>query len=321
MRQLWLTMALTAVMAVGAAEPEGDLRDHCWMWGHDSGVYDGTGPSSVYNLPLSEPISMPDACAYMGIPNVCAVTWKNPDAEYLKPFAKMKRVSWVVCGAISVEHPIEERYYALRDRDMELLRQLPNLVGLDLDDYYHYNFQRYPTERIRAADGSEREIASSGIGHANLLDLRRRTQALGRPVEFRVVLYIDRMQNDELFRESLSKFDVIMAWTWTGSNLAKLRENYRRVRALAPTKRILMGIYMWDFGARKPLDMEFMRSQLDTAHELYHSRLIDGFVFHCTPLVNKRPAIAAVEYARQWIAEHGGERRRSQDRQSGASRN
>ncbi len=51
MRQLWLTMALTAVMAVGAAEPEGDLRD----------------------------------------------------------------------------------------RDMELLRQLPNLVGLDLDDYYHYN--------------------------------------------------------------------------------------------------------------------------------------------------------------------------------------
>ena len=76
-------------------EYEDTLRDHCWMWGHDSGFYDGTGEASVYNIPLSEPITMPDACQYMGIPNVCSVTWNPPESdEYLKPFEKMKRVSW-----------------------------------------------------------------------------------------------------------------------------------------------------------------------------------------------------------------------------------
>ena len=98
---------------------EDTLRDHCWMWGHDSGYYDGTGPSSVYNIPLSEPITMPDACAYMGIPNVCAVTWDPPSDDYLVPFRKMKRVSWVVSGAIG-QKTINERFYRLRDQAFRL---------------------------------------------------------------------------------------------------------------------------------------------------------------------------------------------------------
>jgi hypothetical protein len=30
-------------------------------------------------------------------------------------------------------------------------------------------------------------------------------------------------------------------------------------------------------------------------------------IFHCTPLCNKN--LAAVEYAKTWIAEHGGDKR------------
>lgn len=282
------------------------LRDHCWMWGHDSGYYDGTGPGSVYNIPCSAPITMADACLSMGIPNVCAVTWGTPDDAYLEPFRKMKRVSWVLCGAIHGKHTIEDRFYRLRDQDFRLLDKLPNLVGLDLDDYFRY---RDEPERYRDAKGRETEVAMSVIGHANLLDVRRRMDAYPRPLDLRVVLYIDRMKHDEQFIPALREVDTVMAWTWTGENLAKLRDNFRRARALAPGKKILMGIYMWDFGGKKPLEMTFMRSQLDVAHELYHAHLVDGFIFHCTPLVNKNPPIAAVEYARGWIARHGDESR------------
>lgn len=49
-----------------------------------------------------------------------------------------------------------------------------------------------------------------------------------------------------------------------------------------------------------------MRKQLDYAFKLYKQGEIDGMIFHCTPLCNKN--LAAVEYAKKWIAEHAGEK-------------
>ena len=141
-------------------EYDDTLRDHCWMWGHDSGFYDGTNKTSVYNIPLSEPISMPDACAYMGIPNVCAVTWNPPEPdEYLAPFSKMKRVSWVVCGG-------DNTYDKLRANCFRLLDKMPNLMGFDLDDY----FVNTPGEYDMYDTGSGTiKVVPSKIGHGELL--------------------------------------------------------------------------------------------------------------------------------------------------------
>jgi len=292
--------------STGLLRYDDTLRDHCWMWGHDSGYYDGTGPGSVYNIPLSEPITMADACLRMGIPNVCAVTWDEPSDAYLRDFRKLKRVSWVTCGAIHGTHTIEERFYRLRDRAFRLLDRLPNLTGFDLDDYFSDD---QPPEVYVEADGTRTQVCHAPSGHANLRDLRRRIDACGRPIDLRLVLYIDRVKDPALCAPALKLVDTVMAWTWTGSNIAKLRPNIERCRAVAPGKRLLMGIYMWDFGGKKPLAMDFMRAQLDVAHDLYHRHVVDGFIFHCTPLVNKKPAIEAVEYARAWLARHGEERR------------
>jgi hypothetical protein len=274
------------------------LRDHCWMWGHDSGVYDGIGKLSVYNIPQSDPITMPDACAYMGIPNVCAVTWNPPESdEYLEPFKKMKRVSWVAGGGEASFKTLEANCWRIREK-------LPNLMGFDLDDYFIY---RPEPERFDTGKGVI-EVAASKIGHAELLNFRRRIdeRAAGK-VNLRMVIYADYLK--ETYTPALAVPDTVMFWTWTGKNLNKLRENFARYRALAPDKDTLLGIYMWDFGGKKPLDSDFMRKQLDIAHELYMKREVNGFIFHCTPLVNKKPAIEAVEYARRWIAEHADDKR------------
>ena len=279
-------------------EYDDTLRDHCWMWGHDSGVYDGTGKSSVYNIPQSDPITMPDACEYMGIPNVCAVTWNPPESdEYLEPFKKMKRVSWVTGGGEASFEKLEANCWRIREK-------LPNLMGFDLDDYFIY--QPKP-ERFDTGKGII-EVAASTIGHAELLNFRRRIdeRAAGK-VNLRMVIYADYLK--ETYAPALAVPDTVMFWTWTGKNLNKLRENFARYRALAPDKDTLLGIYMWDFGGKKPLNSDFMRKQLDIAHELYMKREVNGFIFHCTPLVNKKPAIEAVEYARRWIAEHADDKR------------
>ena len=301
-------MALAGAAALGGCrglglrasltEYDDTLRDHCWMWGHDSGYYDGTSKESVYNIPLSDPITMPDACAYMGIPNVCAVTWNPPETdEYIAPFAKMKRVSWVVCGGGTP-------YDKLRENCFRLLGKMPNLMGLDLDDYFTYK----PEPEVFDTGSGKIKVASSKIGHGELLKLRRRVdEYAARKVDLRMVVYADYLE--DTYAPALAVPDTVMFWTWTGKNLAKLRENFARYRRLAPGKDTLLGIYMWDFGGRKPLDMAFMRGQLEIAHELYMKREINGFIFHCTPLVNKNPAIEAVECAREWIANHADDRR------------
>lgn len=60
-----------------------------------------------------------------------------------------------------------------------------------------------------------------------------------------------------------------------------------------------------DIGGKKPVSLEKMHDQLNIAYELYRKGEIDGMIFHCTPLVNKN--LAAVEYARRWLAAHGDE--------------
>jgi hypothetical protein len=84
--------------------------------------------------------------------------------------------------------------------------------------------------------------------------------------------------------------------------------NFRKYRSLVPEKPTLLGIYMWDFGGKKELSKELMAQQLDYAYRLYKEGQIEGLIFHCTPLCNK--GLAAVDYARQWIAKHGEEGRR-----------
>ena len=86
-----------------------------------------------------------------------------------------------------------------------------------------------------------------------------------------------------------------------------LFKNFAAYRAIAPDKRTLLGIYMWDFGAHAPIDMHHMRNQLDVALEFYNAHEIDGLVFHCTPLVNK--GLEAVDYARRWLDRHGEDAR------------
>ena len=44
---------------------QNELQDCLWMWGHETGVYDG--PDNCYNIPVSEPIGLRQG-AFVAIP-------------------------------------------------------------------------------------------------------------------------------------------------------------------------------------------------------------------------------------------------------------
>ena len=57
---------LLAALAATAASPR--LGDNVWMWGHDTGHYDGpvNYARHDYKIPWSAPITMADACVENG---------------------------------------------------------------------------------------------------------------------------------------------------------------------------------------------------------------------------------------------------------------
>ena len=267
---------------------EPNLRDRCWTWGHDSGVFDG--PDNKYKIPTSAPLTMPEANRMLGIPNICAITWKKPDEKYLADFRDVKRVSWLMAS----KHEVYERQV---EDNFERLAKMPNLTGFDLDDFFRTDKTR---KEYSPRDGREYEVREGGLSLNELENLKRRMLRTGRTLETRLVLYVRQLVPE--IAPALDRVDTVLLWTWDGADVTKLAENWKTYRTFCPAKPTLLGIYMWDFGGRKPLEMDFMRHQLAFAKDLFRRGEIEGLIFHCTPLANKN--LEAVECCRKWIDEN-----------------
>ena len=270
---------------------ENNLRDHLWMWGHDPGVYDG--PNGQYKIPLSAPMSMAEGIKSMGIPNVCVIRDGAPDEKYRTQFKHVKRIAWKLSACSN------KSYYELKDAVFALRDTTPNLTGYYLDDFFQ--FGNKPT----FDKNSETEPAPAALSMKELKELHAETLAYKRRLDLAMVLYTKQLY--PAIKSAMKYVDLVSLWIWDGQDIGIIEENFRKYRALAPDKPTLLGIYMWDFGGKKELGADFMAKQLDFAHRLYMAGQIEGMIFHCTPLCNK--GLAAVDYAREWIARHGSESR------------
>jgi hypothetical protein len=270
---------------------ENNLRDRLWMWGHDPGDFDG--PKGEYNIPLSAPMSMAEGIKSMGIPNVCVIRSGAPDEEYRRQFKDVKRIAW------KLAHGVNQSYYAMKDYVFGLRDTTPNLTGYYLDDFFQFG-NRPDFDR-----DSETEPAPAALSMDELKELYKKTVAYNRRLDLAMVLYTKQLC--PAIKPSMIYVDLVSLWIWDGSDIGVIEDNFTKYRSLVPDKPTLLGIYMWDFGGKKELGRDFMVKQLDYAYRLYKERKIEGMIFHCTPLCNK--GLAAVDYAREWIARHGNETR------------
>jgi len=271
---------------------EPNLRDRLWMWGDGPGTLVGR---HSYNIPFikQEHTDLADAIDYMGIPNVCVVRWMGkpepPFDEYIKQFHKTKRVGWTVIDGPGLP---DETYAQKKQWAFEMAEKMPNLVGFYLDDYFH---GRTPPE------GQEDLRASLTLDQ--LRDLRSEMNSLKRPTDLAAVLYSHQLHPG--IKRHIAVCDVVSFWVWSAGDLAALGNIFKQYRELVPDKPTLLGIYMWDFGGKKPVTKELMKAQLDFALEQFKKGQIEGLIFHCTSLCNND--IEAVEYSKKWIAEYGEE--------------
>ena len=257
---------------------ENTIRDRLWMWGHGGIAFDK--PRNTYDIPTAPPIEMNEACRYMGIPNVCVCRYVGlPEAKdcsaYLKTFKDIKRIALSIVD--SAGGTWREKYELAK----KLRKENPNLGTVWLDDFFR------PMKMSRPDDihAFRRELDADGFKLA-------------------CVLYPDSDGIKQEFKKVLDLCDQISVWFWHAKNIPTMKASIRKLRDLVgPKKALIMGIYMWDFGDRRPVPDDLMRQQLATGRELMAERQLSGLVFHPTSLVNRK--LSSIEIARKWIAENG----------------
>ena len=298
-----LAAAMAAFQACAAClmEYEPNLQDRCWMFGHDPGQHDR--PGNVFNIPLSAGVSQAAACRMMGVSNLMVCIWSQPGEEYLRQFKDLKRVSWAVESGWTKQVMKREVYAKQMPYVENLFKKMPNLVGVDFDDWFY--MEPRPESEFETLEDGRREVVAAGpMSERELRQARRRIASWGRPADMRLIVYSRDVPVLGIL-PVIDVFDTVTFWTWDAADLARLRENFAMYRKLVPDKPTLLGIYMWDFGGKKPIGVDAMRRQLDFALEKFRCGEIDGVIFHCTPLLDKN--IPEVEMCRKWVADHGQE--------------
>lgn len=282
-------LSVSAANKADGQEYSKTLQDHLWMWGHESETIQG----GLYAVPIGKSISQADAVESMGIPNNCVIRYQGAPAppfdKYINQFKKTKRVAWsIIDGA---PQPFEWK----KKTAFALIDKMPNLTTLFLDDYFKGN--AVPVETKEGTIESPADLTGSGIKR-----LYAEVASLQRPIDLAMVLYSNQL--DPGIAKHIAFCDIVSFWTWKATDLVNLAANFARYRKIVPNKRTLLGIYMWDFGNKKPVPLELMKLQCDFALKAFKSGEIEGMIFHCTPLVGAE--LEAVNYSRRWISEFGG---------------
>ena len=277
------TAALATLPASCAAEPaarqtrraSGTVRDRLWIWGHGPHTLDGD-----VNLPDGPVLGEVPAALALGVPGLAVIRWSGKPAKPFGPFIKrlsaMGQVGWSVVD--NSPEPTAEKI----DTALALADRVPNLTTLWLDDLFILPMKITPKE---------------------LADLRTRAHARPKPLDLAAVLYATQLTDAGVDLSPLEQMDVVSLWTWDGADIDRLPDIMAEYRRQFPTKRTMLGLYMWDFGGAAPIGVKRMRRQLDLALGWLRSGEIEGVVFHSTPLVAR--SIAEVGMAKRWIARHG----------------
>ncbi len=265
---------------------DGTLRDGLWMWGHETDTIQGH-----YNIPKGRSISQSEAVAWLGIPNDCVTRYQGkpvpPFDDFIKQFAKTKRVAWSVIDGAPQPYPEKKR------AAFELVDKMPNLTSIFLDDFFK-------GDAIPFKNPEGKLEAAAHLTVAELKTLHDEIKALKRPVDLTMVLYSNQIRPE--LKSHFDEVDVVSFWTWNANDLEGLEKNFTAYRKVEPKKRTLLGIYMWDFGNGKPITIEAMEHQCSFGRKMFQEGQIEGMVFHCTPLCGLD--LDSVKWSKQWIADN-----------------
>jgi len=251
------------------------LRDKIWLWGQIPG---GHHSPAFYNLPGENKMTPTEGLTYFGIKNLCRVKLsREADCSFLED-------KWLGAPAEKVCLSLIGAGGAVPKDDMEPILTLAKddhrIVSAVMDDFY----------------GSERmEVFTPEV----LRGYRERLHtALDRPLELWSVIYEHDL--DKPMQSRAVEFDLTTFWTWYGNSYPQRDEHIKQLREkFIGDGRLMLGVYLYDYGNRCQLSDDMMRLQLDYVGEKLASGEIEGAIL-CSNCVADI-GLASVPITLDWL--------------------
>jgi hypothetical protein len=170
---------------------------------------------------------------------------------------------------------------------LQLADKAPNITGVIMDDFFQKN----------AKD-------PSGVGVLTVAELKRMQQRI-KAGEKKLDLWVCAYSTDcDLpVRDYLALCDVVTFWVWNGANLSQLPSILTKFEKLVPQARKVLGCYMYDYGASKPMSVSSMKLQFELALEWIQAGRIEGMIFEGSNICDF--GFDSVEWSREWIRKVG----------------
>ena len=115
----------------------------------------------------------------MGVSNLMVCIWSQPGEEYLSQFKGLKRVSWAVENGWTKQVMKREIYAKQMPYVENLFKKMPNLVGVDFDDWFY--MEPRPESAFETLECGRREVVAAGpMSERELRQARRRMRRHSR---------------------------------------------------------------------------------------------------------------------------------------------
>jgi len=287
-----------------------NVLDRMWIWTHAAGAHDGIDLGG--GRKGKSRMTPVEGAGFLGLRNVYFIHFpNNPPVEEFRRYAEelrgMKRVVWSLTGA-GGDTSAQGREAVLR-----LAKESPNITGFVLDDFLHWSADA-PNDARPATGREKSDPAAQAAGPPvpasmspeQLKALRVQIADAGRELPITCVIYTHQISPRIL--PHVSQVDKVAMWTWRSDDMAGLEANFEKLRRIIDPKPILLGCYLFDYGANKPMSVDRMKRQCELGLKWLEQGKIEGMIFLASNVCDM--GLPAVDWTRQWIQSVGKRRER-----------
>ena len=251
------------------------LADTLWNWAHLEGSHTKY-MSGDYSI-------SPEAFAKeFGVPNAFIVSFNGnivpPFDNMAKRFSCLREIKWAVLGDVSTPMPEDELGHTKDILDIQPIAD--NLSGGILDDFFiPERMERYTPEVLKKI---RKALNDQGL-------------------DFWCVLYSNQLDMD--LKDFLDCFDGVSLWVWESETIPKLPEFFAKLKQIAPGKRYMLGVYLWEFNVKKPMDPDLFEQHISHCFRLTEEKEIEGTIF-CSNTVGTDD-FATTRILKEYVAKYG----------------
>ena len=265
------------------------LIDKIWLLGETPGSHHA---NPYYRLPGVNTMTPLEGLEFYGVKNLCRMKMgTDRDLNYATdPLIKdekgvMDKLSLSLLGAGGRGDGDVDA--ATMEEIFEVAKKDKRLVSAINDDFFCGNRPEIFTPSVLS---HQREELHTSID---------------RPIEFWSVIYERSILKNENIYDHAKEYDLTTFWVWYSENIPNLPAYLEWAKSLTDNGRVILGLYMWDYGNGKEIFDDIIKYQLDFAYERLVKGDLEGVMLHSSN--NSDIGLHSTVMVKEWLGFIGNE--------------